>query len=342
MMSGPIVAALTSPTATTAFAIAIASATAILLGRLPQGTLGRKDKPTFGEIIKLSTGNTRYVSEASDDEHDHEKQVVVMVHGAGTPLEVFDSLAAHFVLLGFRVLRYDLPGRGWTDAPDGRQSVPSFVEHLAELLTALNITTQVDLIGFSFGGAVVSEFVLRYPTRVNRLCYFAPVVTEPATSPIMSKLFFIDTVCGRILFNLLGSTVGLKAIAVGAFKKQVSNWGNDCETFAANVVADNALNNPAFLRSFIFTIEEMVASSLCDSSHGFSAKHKAAHDLNIRQLFFFGRDDGLISINAAQTMIASVPNADCHVIDHHKHYFLIDKELLRSTIFPLLTKYFTL
>ena len=60
--------------------------------------------------------------------------VLVAIHGLTTPSMVWDELARGFVAFGFRVLTYNLYGRGYSDAYDGTQDAAHFVKQLEELL----------------------------------------------------------------------------------------------------------------------------------------------------------------------------------------------------------------
>ena len=75
-----------------------------------------------------------------------------------------DALAAHF-----RVIVPDLPGHGDSAMPDAeRHTAISAV--LAEAMPMLlGEGQQADFVGFSFGGAVFTHFVLRHPEWVRRV-----------------------------------------------------------------------------------------------------------------------------------------------------------------------------
>jgi pimeloyl-ACP methyl ester carboxylesterase len=51
---------------------------------------------------------------------------VVLVPGATLPLAVWEPLAPSLVECGYRVIRYDLPGRGYSSAPGGGFDLTSF------------------------------------------------------------------------------------------------------------------------------------------------------------------------------------------------------------------------
>lgn len=65
-----------------------------------------------GRFIRLSDGVTHFDVAGPDS-----ARTVVLVHGFSVPLYIWDSTAAALVSAGYRVLRYDEYGRGWSDRP---------------------------------------------------------------------------------------------------------------------------------------------------------------------------------------------------------------------------------
>jgi pimeloyl-ACP methyl ester carboxylesterase len=102
------------------------------------------------------------------------RPVAVCIHGLTTPCFVFDGLAGHLVKAGYRVLSYDLPGRGYTPPRPGPQDEAFFVAQLRALLVAEGIETVDVLIGYSMGGAIATAFTAAEPGRVKRLVLLAP------------------------------------------------------------------------------------------------------------------------------------------------------------------------
>lgn len=121
-----------------------------------------------GRFAKLSQGVTHYQWLGAA-----RGPVIVCVHGVGTPSPVWYAIASGLGAMGFRVLIYDLYGRGFSDAPYGRQTPSFFNRQLADLLEHQEITDDVTLIGYSMGGAIAAAFAATYPNRVHRLILLA-------------------------------------------------------------------------------------------------------------------------------------------------------------------------
>lgn len=100
--------------------------------------------------------------------------VAVLVHGYTGPLSIWDRNVDALTGAGFRVLRFDLQGRGYSDRPDIDYTSDVFDRQIVQLLDHLQITEPVHLVGISMGGAIVANFTDRHPDRVASLSLFAP------------------------------------------------------------------------------------------------------------------------------------------------------------------------
>jgi pimeloyl-ACP methyl ester carboxylesterase len=75
--------------------------------------------------------------------------------------------------MGYRVLTYDLYGRGLSDAPQGRQNRDFFVKQLAELLEHQGISEEITFVGYSMGGQIVTAYAAENPHLINRVILVA-------------------------------------------------------------------------------------------------------------------------------------------------------------------------
>jgi pimeloyl-ACP methyl ester carboxylesterase len=128
----------------------------------------RREAP--GRLVRLADGVTHYETAGPDT-----GRVVILAAGFSVPAYIWDSLYQGLADSGFRVVRYDYYGRGWSDRPEAAYDQDLFVRQLAGLLDSLRITAPVDLAGLSFGGAIITSFADRHPGRVRSLMYFDPV-----------------------------------------------------------------------------------------------------------------------------------------------------------------------
>ncbi|MES1259773.1 MAG: alpha/beta hydrolase [Gemmatimonadota bacterium] len=128
-------------------------------------------KLVTGRFAHLSDGFTHYELAGPPN-----GDVVVLAAGATVPYYIWYPTFKFLADSGFRVLRYDYFGRGYSDRPDIAYNEDLYVRQLAELLDSLKITAPINLAGLSFGGSVITAFTDRYPARVKRLIYFDPLI----------------------------------------------------------------------------------------------------------------------------------------------------------------------
>jgi len=136
-----------------------------------------------GQFVKLGDGFTHYELGGPAD-----GRLVVLAAGATVPYYIWDPTFDALVHAGFRVLRYDYYGRGYSDRPNVPFTQELYVRQFAELLEALHLTQPFDLAGLSFGGAVITSVAARYPTRVRSLVYFDPAFRTPQTLSALESM----------------------------------------------------------------------------------------------------------------------------------------------------------
>jgi len=123
-----------------------------------------------GRFVRLEDGLTHYEAAGPDT-----GRAVVLAAAFSVPAFIWDSAYQSLADSGFRVIRYDYYGRGWSDRPDTDYDRRLFERQLAGLLDSLGIRQPIALAGVSFGGAIVTNFTDRYPGRVGALIYVDPV-----------------------------------------------------------------------------------------------------------------------------------------------------------------------
>ena len=134
-----------------------------------------------GEFIGLPCGNTHY-------EIRGEGELCILVHGYAVSYFMYDKLADELVRNGYRVLRYDLLGRGLSERVRGRYTPEMFVRQLEEVADTLAQGEKFNLFATSMGGPVVSAYCAKHPDRVRRLIYFAPAGMDTFRPPFYMYL----------------------------------------------------------------------------------------------------------------------------------------------------------
>ncbi len=141
-----------------------------------------------GKFVRLSLGFTHY--EIAGPENG---QVVMLIHGFSVPYYMWEPNFSILSKAGFRVIRYDIYGRGLSDRPDVIYNRKLFVTQLKELIEALQLKEQIHLIGNSMGGAVATAFAADYPEKIGKLVLIDPFNEQlpigPFGIPLLGEYF---------------------------------------------------------------------------------------------------------------------------------------------------------
>lgn len=151
-----------------------------------------------GEFAKLSQGQTYYQWHGSV-----RGPVLVAIHGLTTPSIAYQLMAVGLGSMGYRVMTYDLYGRGLSDAPEGPQDKAFFLRQLSDLLEDQGLTEDVTLVGYSMGGAIASAFAAAHIHLVKRLILVAPSGIEMRESKF-SAFCRKTPLIGDFIHNLIG------------------------------------------------------------------------------------------------------------------------------------------
>lgn len=136
-------------------------------------------KTATGEFILLPAGEVHYRLVGPDD-----APLVVLVHGFSVPSYVWDPTLSALEGAGYRVLTFDLYGRGYSERLAGEYDIELFTNQLDDLLLALEIDGPVILSGLSMGGPIVARFARMHPDRVSGIILIAPEVIQPTPEDI--------------------------------------------------------------------------------------------------------------------------------------------------------------
>lgn len=138
-----------------------------------------------GQFVPLVDGTTHYEVTGPVD-----GPVVLLTSGFSVPAWFSDSLFQQLGDSGFRVVRFDFYGRGWSDRPDIAYDLDLFSRQMHGLLDSLGVTTPVAVAGLSYGSAMASHFVAQHPGRVAALLYVDPVFNNRRPLPARERTRF--------------------------------------------------------------------------------------------------------------------------------------------------------
>ncbi len=170
-----------------------------------------------GNFVRLTDGVTHYTIRGPET-----GETIVCVPGATLALWVWGDLPPQLARAGYRVVTYDLLGRGYSDRPRRAYDMDFHVGQLHELVGALKLRTPVTLVGLAFGCLIAGEFANRYPDRVQRVVLLGPdgfgVVMRG-----LGKLLH-QPLIGPMLFTLLGDKTMIARLGTYAKDQAAVAW----------------------------------------------------------------------------------------------------------------------
>lgn len=253
---------------------------------------------TGGSFVQLPDGVTHY--ELSNATRDH---TVVLVHGFSVPYFIFDPTFHFLSQNGFRVLRYDLFGRGFSDRPYADYNIDLFVRQLTDLLDALRLVRPVCLIGLSMGGPIAATFTERHPQRVEKLVLIDPAGARPIVLTRILKAVVMP-VLGETILGVVGTAGMAKYIASDFYDKKLM------ENFRAKYVVQ--MQYKGFRRALLSTIRSNMLES-------FIGTYRKVGALNKRCMLLWGRNDTTVPFNHSNDLLAAMPGVEFHVIEDCGH-----------------------
>ena len=256
---------------------------------------------TSGSFIRLSNGFTHYELSGPD-----RGQPIALVHGFSVPYFIFDPTFNFLTSTGFRVLRYDLFGRGLSDRPRGRYNIDLFVRQLKELLDALNIN-QVSLVGLSMGGAISSAFTVNFPERVRKLILIDPIGIRSAPFSWIYKAAMLPGI-SELILGMVSTDRIVRSITASFFHPEhIEIFQEQCRV---------QMQYRGFKRGLLSTLHNKAIN-------GFPTVYRQLGKLDIPVLLIWGRNDQILPLEQSRDILSAIPHAEFHVIEgcgHIPHY----------------------
>lgn len=254
-----------------------------------------------GSFIALSDGITYY--ELGGDENG---TPVVLVHGFSVPSFIYDPTFESLTQQGFRVLRYDLFGRGYSDRPNLKYDIDLFVRQLKELLDTLNFK-KICLVGLSMGGPITASFIDQHPEYVGKHILIDPAGARTVRLSLLLKVVRIPLV-GELLLGLFGSVSMVKGIASDLFTPQL------VEEFQAKYKIQ--MQYQGFKRAILSTMRNGMLESFMET-------YRRVGKLRKPTLLIWGRHDNTVPFAYSADILSAIPHAEFQAIEdcgHIPHY----------------------
>lgn len=234
-----------------------------------------------GQFADLPLGVTHYQWHGPAD-----GPVIICIHGLTTPSFVWGGLVKGLTALGFRVLTYDLYGRGYSDRPRGRQTAAFFNRQLIDLMTHQQIDSKVTLIGYSMGGSIATCYAAAHPERLRQLVLIAPAGMRHAIGGAMRLIR--DT-------PLIGDWLML-ALFPRLHRKGIEAERNlPSSVLEIYDLQEAELEFKRFIPAVLSSLRGILRRPL-------KAHHLRIADTNIPTLAIWGKQDTVIPISAMGTL----------------------------------------
>jgi poly(3-hydroxyoctanoate) depolymerase len=231
--------------------------------------------------------------------------------GAGRPLLLITGIGANLDmwapfarLIGNReLIAFDPPGAGLSQRPRFPLRMHALARVVSQLLDALELE-RVDVLGYSFGGALAQELARRAPNRVRRLvlCATAPGLGGIPPRPVAALM--LATPARYYHPRLLALTV--PHIAGGRTAREPDAFSEQA--------AERLLRPPSPL-GYAYQLYAVAGWS------SLPWLHRVSH----RTLVVSGEDDPSVPVLNGRLLAARLPDARLHIVKGGGHLFLLDE-----------------
>jgi len=254
-----------------------------------------------GKTAWLTDGITYY-----EEAGQQSGQPVIFIHGFSVPHFIWDRTFPALAAADFRVLRYDLFGRGYSDRPRLRYDKALFVRQLAELMDAVGFQ-ETDLVSLSMGGPIAAEFAFRFPKRVHKLAFIDPVGFD-LSLPLAVKLLYVP-VLGEIILGLLGH-FGANTLLDAMLNDFYAPTQEARDYFVPRYAEQMKFHG--FKRALLSTLRSGLLDEDLDLYRRLGVSHKLVS-------LIWGRQDRTVAFRHSQTFRHLVPQTQFHPIEQAGH-----------------------
>ncbi len=224
-----------------------------------------------------------------------EGRPVVMLHGWGTSLDLFEdlqnSLSAHF-----QVTSLDFPGFGQSDEPPEAWDVGRYTDFFEQFLAKLDINNPI-LIGHSFGGRISIKYADRHQNNVHKII----LIGSAGVKPKRKADYYVKVYTYKTLKKVLSLPI-LNRYKDEIIAKYRGKAGSSDYQNASRVMQQ--------------TLSKVVNEDL---------QH---HMPNIKAptLLIWGANDTATPVQDAKMMEKLIPNAGLALIENAGHYVFLEQK----------------
>ena len=227
-------------------------------------------------------------------------KTLLFIHGLSDNLLYWEFLARN-LKNDYQVIRIDLRGHGESKLGSDEITIDLYANDLLNLLDDLNIS-EVNLIGFSMGGAVALDFTIRYPEKVSSLVLISAFArADSHTTDILNQF-------------------------IGALKSSFEDFYDMIlpMTLCKNIIAEHEqeLEILKEISSQNANVESYIKA--CEACINFDVENELSQ-INVPTVILAGRYDEISSLDAQKRIYNKIKSSKLIVFENAKHNLLVGK-----------------
>ncbi|KAJ3306571.1 hypothetical protein HDV03_004700 [Kappamyces sp. JEL0829] len=263
--------------------------------------------------VDLPFGLTHYYVFGPED-----GQKLVFVHGMTSPAPTLKAFLDCLAAKGYRILAYDLYGRGYSASPGVVFDDGLLISQLATLLHKL-AWGKTYIVGYSLGGAITTGYVTRYPEDIEKVALIAPAGLMKTISPLAHLLKV--PVVGPLFIHTLGARIISRLSTTNHLFDETENPDikhfNDLQRF-------HIMHNPGLLRAFASTVLNFPWG-------GFAERYRRlgmTHQVNV----LWGDKDTVVPTELSKDLAELIPDLNLVIQPGYGHSIPIENARLTADI----------
>lgn len=259
----------------------------------------------FNEKFIMAGDTALHIADSQVGEH-----CIVLLHGYLESMTIWEDFA-HLLIPHARVISLDLPGHGISMIKGTEHSMEMLADTVSALLEALGVE-RCTLVGHSMGGYVALAFAERHPEQLAGLVLLHATPNADTPEKAADRQREIDAVAaGRK--ELLVRTAPARRFAEQN-RKRFADEIQDCAEIA-------------------YLNEDEGIMALLRGMGARPDRNEMLSELNVPQMFIFGRNDDYIPQERAEAVAARHPQAEVVWLEQSGHMgFIEEPELCAEAI----------
>ena len=266
-----------------------------------------------GNFIELSEGYTYF-----EVDNPTSNNSLIFVHGFSVPSYIWDKTYNSAKEKGYKVVRLDLYGRGYSDNPIVNYTDELFARQVIELLNDLEIK-KASFLGLSNGGRVISKIADLKPNLIDKLIY---VSASSFGKHIELEEKNVTTSEINTFITKKYPSISIGQLSDFKYPKNFPNWAKKYESL---------LKYKGFARALISTQKNHINLDL---------EHKEINESNMKVYTIWGDSDSVIVYNDIKEKLNKLlPNRFEYIIPESGHLPHIEnQEDFENYLFGLVLK----